>query len=168
MYSLLGGVPDPHYLSVRAGWCVQWLDRRLWSSQSVALTELDACQEGGGDEHVVGGSEPTGIKPVGGHFWNFDYSQNLWSLEIYRSVNRSLAHEVFGTNMLWNVSAVFSVLPFLCKVSAHNSSFDSWDLLYNLFYAPYPDLFSYFQQACLFSNIVFLDGSQRSFGRRLL
>lgn len=155
MYSLLGGVPDPHYLSVGAGWCVQWLDRCLWSRQPVALMELDASQEGGEDEQVVGGSEPTGIKPIRGHFWNFDYSQILWPLEIYHHVNRSLTHDIFGTDLLWNVSAVFSVLPFLCKVSAHSSGCDSQDLLHNLLNAVYPDLSSHFQQACLFSNLFF-------------
>lgn len=67
------------FRSVRARWCVQRLDRCLWSSQSVALVNLDVMfQEQ--DEDVAGGPGPITINLVRGHLWNLNCSQvSMWS-----------------------------------------------------------------------------------------
>lgn len=61
------------FRSVRASWRVQWLDRCLWSRQSVAPMEPDVFQEW--EEDVACGPGPIRIKPVRGHLWNSYYSQ---------------------------------------------------------------------------------------------
>lgn len=67
------------FRSVRARWCIQRLDRCLWSSQSVALVNLDVMfQEQ--DEDVAGGPGPITTNLVRGHLWNFNCSQvSMWS-----------------------------------------------------------------------------------------
>jgi len=113
MYSLLGGVPDPNYLSVRAGWCVQWLDRCLWISQSIALMELGAFQEEG--EDVTGGPELIRSILVRGHLWNFlfffftkftGFCMVSWDLQLCEQQPR-FQYEVLGTNGLWSAPVVF-------------------------------------------------------------
>lgn len=109
MHSLLGGVPDADYLSIRASWCVQWLDRCLWISQSVAFMELDAFQEE--DEDVSGGPELISSILVRGHLWNSFFlfascCMVTWDLQLCEK--QPLFHyEVFGTNRLWSPTVVF-------------------------------------------------------------
>lgn len=152
MHGLFGGVPDTNYLSVRASRCVQWLDRCLWISKSVALMEQEAFQEE--DEDVSGGPELIRSILVRGHFWNFFlffFFLIYWFLYGHLEVSFS----IWGPWHEWALKCSCCLLPFLCEVSANTCSFDSWDLLLNLFFAVYLDLSSHIEQSLLLSNTCF-------------
>lgn len=70
--------------SVGASWRVQWLDRCLWSSQSVGPVSLDGMFWTQ-DRDVAGGPAPITINPDRGHLWNFYCSLvSVWFWNMWR------------------------------------------------------------------------------------